>query len=183
MRRASNDPGKCIRQRAPVLLSLAVGVMLCLTMARAEPVCPGQWSRLVVYAGSYDADRLLHDPAVAAALTALLGSELPHLRRNLDVRGAVDLRSCELVIAGNAPHAGGEENAILSINLYRGTLAAAILSGGQITIYRESGDYASLPIGIKDWVAVAAAGFEYRLKPPPNAVLAPSQGTRLLQKR
>ena len=56
------------------------------------------------WAGNYDTDAFLKEPAVSGELRKLLGSEMGHLLRNLDVRGAVDLSSETLSINGNAPH-------------------------------------------------------------------------------
>ncbi len=153
------------------LLSLITVLTLYPAIATAGEVCPGRWSHLMIYAGSDETNQLLDEPKVSTALKALMGSELNHLRHNLDVRGAADLRGCDLVLEGNAPHAGGEENGIVSISLYSGTVAAAILSGGRITIYQNDSNYAAVPIGIKDWLAVVATGFNYRFAPPKGATL------------
>jgi hypothetical protein len=132
----------------------------------------------MVYAGSYDTDALLNDPAVAAAIQELLGSERDHLFANIAVRGSVDLISCDLVLSGNADHMGGEEDGIVSINVYSGSAAAAIHTAGRIDVYVTGGDYMSAPISIKDWIAVMDSAYRYRFDPPQSArVLAP-QGER-----
>jgi hypothetical protein len=145
--------------------------------AAAQDVCPGAWARLLPYAGSYDTDALLGDRDVAAALSSLLGAQRDHLLANLSVRGAADLVSCNLVIEGNADHRGGEENAIVAISLGSGTVAAAMLSDGRVKIYAVGDDYFSVPIPIKDWLAVAAAQFGYRFDPPANVDLVLTKPT------
>lgn len=158
-------------QPAVVNLVLIATLMALPSMALAGPRCSGELSRLMTYAGSYEADQLLDDPQVSTALKALLGPELEHLKRNLDVHGPVGLRGCELVLEGNAPHAGGLENGIVSVSIYDGTVSAGILSGGRITIYQNDSDYAAVPIGIKDWIAAVESAFSYRARIPNNATL------------
>jgi hypothetical protein len=101
----------------------------------------------------------------------LLGTELEHLLENLSVRGSADLKSCELVIEGNADHRGGEENGIVAVSLYSGTVAAGLFSGGRFTLYVQGDDYFSVPLSIKDWIAVVVTAFDYRFEPPANTRL------------
>lgn len=159
-------------------------LLLVLLFTPAAQACSGKLSRMLTYAGEYKTAEVLGDPAVDAALTRLLGSELAHLKRNLGVAGPVDLISSDLVISGNAPHQGGEENAIVDINVYSGAVAAAILSQGKIAIYADTGKTMSgmayeeaVPLAIKDWLAVIYTRFYFRFHPPANARLLPAPGT------
>ncbi len=70
---------------------------------------------LARYAGSDDTDALLREPAVKLELQKLVGSQLSHLTRKLDVKGSVDVISGVLAVAGNAPHGGTEEKGVVCV--------------------------------------------------------------------
>ena len=140
----------------------------------------GKLAGLLHYAGSSRGDittTLEDDPAVRARLERVPASVRAHLKRNLDVRGPVDLVACHLVLSGNAAHMGGEENAILDVNLYSGAVTAALLSHGRIIIYLDQDPTAgstydaAVPVAVRWWAAMAANGFSAAAKPPPNARL------------
>jgi len=137
------------------------------------------WSHLKQYGGEYYSDQVLDDAKVNPVLKKMMGKEYKHLRDNLSVTGAVDVISGDIVIQGNADHMGGEEMAILDINLYTSVIRTAILSKGKITIYCskpndeyfKSTDFDSLPYSIKTWVAVVNYGLENMLKKPTNVTM------------
>lgn len=112
----------------------------------------------------------------------LVGAELSQLETNLTVSGPVALISCELVVEGNAPHQGGGRNAILSVSLYSGRMTAGILDRGRISVfampYARGAPliYDHLPAHVRDWVHVAASGFQSRGKPPADFRLLPPAG-------
>lgn len=160
-----------------------LALLLAALLAPAAQACTGKLARMLAYTGEYKTAEVLNDPAVAAVLKRLLGSELAHLKRNLGVTGPVDLISCDLVVSGNAPHQGGEENAIVDISVYSGSVAAAILSRGKIAIYADTGKTAAgmeyeeaVPLAIKDWLAVVYTKDYFRFHSPANAKLLPPQG-------
>lgn len=126
---------------------------------------------LGTYAGTYDTDALLRDPRIRGPLAALVGEALPRLLENLDVRGAVDLVGGWLQISGNAPHHGGEEEAVVCVATYDGRVAAAILSEGKIVAYSGSGSYDDLPICVKDWIPLAASGHRDRMRRPEGVTM------------
>lgn len=169
-------PAAIRRAAAPALLAcLAIG-----PPAHAQEGCAGELAGLMSYAGTDRGLQLLDEAPVAATLQKQLGPEVAHLKRNLAVAGPVDLISCDLVLSGNAEHRGGEENAIVDIDLYSGAVAAAILSQGKIAIYADTGktlpgmEYAeAVPLAIKDWLAVVYTKFYFLSQPPPNARLLP----------
>jgi len=117
------------------------------------------------YIGTYDSAKIYTDNFISKKLKKLPKNELEHLKRNLSVRGPINFINGELVIAGNAPHKGGEENAILSINLHNHKVTIAIYSNKKITVYAEDNDYRHLPISIKDCIAVWKTNFRSY---PPN---------------
>ena len=123
---------------------------------------------LVKWAGSYDTDAFLRQPGVGAELKKLLGPELEHLERNLNVKGAVDLSGSTLSVSGNAPHGGTEEEAIVCVTPTNMLVEAAILSKGIITVYANEDKYEYATICIKDWITQANSGHVDRMKQPAN---------------
>ena len=118
------------------------------------------------WAGSYDVDAFFALPEIRSELEALLGDELELLFHNLDVKGDIDLVRGALSVAGNAPHGGTEEEAVVCV--VPGTLAvhAAILSARQITVYTRGAGYDALPLCIKDWITLVSAGYVDRFEQP-----------------
>ena len=66
-------------------------------------------------------------------------------------------------------HGGGEENALLVVELATGTVTAGMLTGGRFKIYTNGPDYSAVPIALKDWIAVVSSGFNFRFDAPANA--------------
>ncbi len=163
--------GRC---RSCLIAAAFLAVLLPFTAAQA---CSknGKLAGLMHYAGSTRDDfptALDDDPAVQARLQGLPTPVRAHLKRNLDVRGPVDLVSCHLVLSGNADHMGGEENAIIDVNLYSGAVTAALLSHGSINIYLDkdptagTGYTAAVPPAVRRWAALAGTGFHADEHPP-----------------
>ena len=134
------------------------------------------FSHFKVYVGDYKSYEVLEDKKLKPILKKILGKEYQHFISNLDVIGSVDLISGGIVLEGNASHGGGEEMAKLDVNLYNGVVTAAILSKGKIEVYTDRKDYKkqnpdnymSLPISIKDWIALIVTELKYRFDKPAN---------------
>lgn len=134
------------------------------------------FSHFKVFAGDYKSYEVLEDKTLKPILKTILGKEYQHFISNLDVIGSVDLVSDGIVLEGNASHGGGEEMAKLDVNLYNGVVTAAILSKGKIDVYTDRKDYKkqnpdnymSLPISIKDWIALIVTELKYRFDKPGN---------------
>jgi hypothetical protein len=134
------------------------------------------FSHLKVYVGDYKSYEVLEDKKLKPILKKILGKEYQHFISNLDVIGSVDLISGGIVLEGNASHGGGEEMAKLDVNLYSGVVTAAILSKSKIEVYTDRKDYKnqdpnnymSLPISVKDWIAVLSTELKYRFDKPQN---------------
>jgi hypothetical protein len=134
------------------------------------------FSHFKVFAGDYKSYEVLEDKKLKPILKKILGKEYQHFISNLDVIGSVDLISGGIVLEGNASHGGGEEMAKLDVNLYSGVVTAAILSKGKIDVYTDRKDYKkqnpdnymSLPISIKDWIALIVTELKYRFDKPAN---------------
>jgi hypothetical protein len=127
---------------------------------------------LAKYAGSYDTDALLGEPAVRAELRKLLGAQLKHLVNNLNVKGSVDVVGGALSISGNAPHGGTEEEAVVCVVPINMMVEAAILSRGAITVFTRAEKYEYATLCIKDWVTLANSRHVDRLQQPANVRVA-----------
>ena len=123
------------------------------------------------WVGSYDVDAFFALPAVRGELEALLGDQLGLLFFNLDVKGDIDMVRGALSVAGNAPHGGTEEEAVVCV--LPGTLEvhAAMLSAGQINVYTRAAGYDALPLCIKDWITLVSAGYADRFEQRSNVKL------------
>ena len=134
------------------------------------------FSHFKVFAGDYKSYEVLEDKILKPILKKILGKEYQHFINNLDVIGSVDLISGGIALEGNASHKGGEEMAKLDVNLYNGVVTAAILSKGKIDVYtdrksykkQDTDNYISLPISIKDWIALIVTELKYRFDKPAN---------------
>lgn len=142
----------------------------------AAAACAGKLASLQSYAGKYlsHAD-LLRAPALDEILARLPGDQRQRLQRNLDVSGPIQLADCHLAVAGNAPHMGTEQDAMLDVDMTSGTVTAAIHAGGRIDVY-VLGDSAAaprweaLPRGLREWAVRADMGFP---QPPPRGLAQP----------
>lgn len=126
---------------------------------------------LLHYAGTYDATGLLTEPVVETALESLLGGDLNHFRRNLEVRGSIDLLAGILSVSGNASHAGGSEEAVLCVATLNGEVSAAIFTAGIITVYSNHSKYVLQNLCIKDWITQVNSGHRDRFVQPENVRL------------
>ena len=107
------------------------------------------------YIGSYETNAFMSEKAVSSKLQALVGKDLALVQRNLEVRGPIDLISCDLSVSGNAPHGGLDENAIVNFDLATGEIIVAVRSDsskGEITVYSSSAEFITLPFSVKLWV-------------------------------
>jgi hypothetical protein len=130
-------------------------------------------AEIAKWAGSDDTDAFLRQPAVRAELQKLLGPELKHLLRNLDVRGSVELIGWNLSVSGNAPHQGTEEEAIVCVVPGTSMVEAAILSKGTVTVYTRAEQYEYTNRCIKDWITLANSGHIGRIEQPANVRVVP----------
>lgn len=150
------------RAGACLALAAASGSVGAACVTRAGGVPP-----LLDYAGHDTGERnLLAAPAVAAGLAHLTPAVRQYLVRNLDVGGPIDLVGCHLVLTGNAPHLGGEQDAILDLDLYSEALTVAIHARGRIDIYVDNRPtapaYRDLPDAVRQWAVLADMGFPYQ---------------------
>lgn len=139
----------------------------------AAAACTGPYADLQSYAGKYLAEPtdLLSAAPVVTRLQHLSATERLHLRRNLSVSGPVELDACHLIVSGNAPHRGTEEDAIVDFDLASGTLIAAIHTRGRTDVYliteapSATPDWQALPMTVQAWAVRADMGFPEQLPP------------------
>ena len=157
------------------LVLLALAALPC----SASAACSGKLAALQSYAGKYLANaKLLDAPALAAILARLPEDERLHLKRNLDVSGAIKLADCDLAVSGNAPHMGTEQDAMLDVDIASGTVTAAIHGGGRIDIYvigdpaasMPDASWSALPRAVREWAVKADMGFPSQ---PPRSLAQP----------
>jgi len=119
--------------------------------------------------GRDDSDGLLKEPAVSAELKRVVGNQLPKLMQNTNVRGAIAYDGGSLVVSGNAPHKGGEEEGVICVNPYSpGLVEAAIFSRGKITVFAVAEKYEYLSLCVKDWITQVNSGHRDRTTQPKN---------------
>ena len=125
------------------------------------------------YIGNPDTDAQLKEPAVSSQLETMLGKQLPTLIRNLNVKGDAELSNGALTLNGNAPHKGGEEEAVVCIADAGPVpyVEAAIYSKGKVTVFSKSPQYDGVMICIKDWITQVNSGHRDRMAQPKNVQL------------
>ena len=154
-----------LRSTAASLLWSIASVMLTLAAATAQAQ---NTPPLRKYVGSPDYPALLKEPAVKAKLQAVVGKQLPALMHSISVTGDMGLVSGAITISGNAPHKGGEEEGVICVAEYDGTVQAALLSNRRITVFANDKGYDNLMICIKDWITQANSGHRDRFAQPKN---------------
>jgi len=119
--------------------------------------------------GREDSDGLLKEPAVKAALQKVVGAQLPKLLQNINVRGTIAFDGGSFVLAGNAPHKGGEEEGVVCVSPYSpGLVEAAIFSKGRIAVFASAEKYEYLTLCVKDWITQVNSGHRDRFTQPKN---------------
>jgi hypothetical protein len=119
--------------------------------------------------GRDDSEGLLKEPAVNAELKRVVGNQLPKLMQNTNVRAAIAYDGGSLVVSGNAPHKGGEEEGVICVNPFSpGLVEAAIFSRGKITVFATAEKYEYLSLCVKDWITQVNSGHRDRTTQPKN---------------
>jgi hypothetical protein len=119
--------------------------------------------------GWHDSDGLMKEPAVRAELQRVVSNQLPRLMQNINVRSSIDHYGGSLMINGNAPHKGGEEEGVVCVNPYAPSLVeAAIFSQGKITVFATAEKYEYLTLCVKDWITQVNSGHRDRFTQPKN---------------
>lgn len=189
---ASMD-GRRLARTVAVLAAIGVATLAASGSVRAQALTPAQQQRIeqakareaqakallakyTATPGREDSDALLREPAVQAELKRIVGSQLPKLMQNINVRGAIAFDGGSLVISGNAPHKGGEEEGVVCVNPYSpGLVEAAIFSRGRITVFATAQKYEYLTLCVKDWITQANSGHRDRTTQPKNVSYVPAK--------
>lgn len=107
--------------------------------------------RLKKYTAKYPRELFKAEPAITRRLKVLLGKNYDLFDLNMVVQSPIRLEEGVLVMEGNAPHAGGVEDAYLAITLADGKLHCAIRSndfGGKVKTFSE--DPKNMPAFIRE---------------------------------
>jgi hypothetical protein len=163
MQRRPSPPRQIVAMRTSALIAaVLLGMVASASQAQDKP------PPLRRYVGSPDYSALLKDPVVQPKLQAVVGKQLAALMRNISVSGGVDLVAGALAINGIAPHKGGEEEGVICVSEYDGTVQAAILSKGRITVFAKEPSWDGLMLCVKDWITQANSGHRDRMTQPKN---------------
>ena len=153
----------CSKSIARLLFAALPALWLVTDATHAQSTPP-----LRKYVGSPDYPAMLKNPLVQPKLQAVVGKQLPALMRNINVASDIDRIGGALTIAGNAPHKGGEEEGVICVSEFDGTVQAAIFSKGRITVFAKQPAYDDLMLCIKDWITQVNSGHNDRFRQPKN---------------
>lgn len=128
-------------------IAALIAVLFAVGAVRAEEIDwkLGKLQHLARFIGTYSYRPVLEDPAVAAALRDLAGDDVGTIIDNLQVRGPVDFIDGHLVLRGLAPHQGGLEESTVWVKIYDGTVRAALLHAGTMTLFARDRSYDYIP--------------------------------------
>lgn len=82
----------------------------------------------------------------------LLGSELVHFKKNVEVHSPISIVSHVLSFVGNAPHQGGEENGFFGVDLKSGEIGVVIFSQKTLTVYGKSKAFWLQNEPLREWI-------------------------------
>lgn len=123
------------------------------------------------YAGTYEIDALLAEPAVADALRRVAGDRVEQIHRNLSVTGPVDLISGWLTVTGNAPHSGTEHEAVVCVLPDPFAVHAAVFELGAVYVFAGHEPYVNVALCVKDWITQVRSLHEDRLRQPAGVTM------------
>ncbi|MCK1397411.1 hypothetical protein IVB45_08000 [Bradyrhizobium sp. 4] len=106
----------------------------------------GKLGRLSSFAGTYTYDAVLDDAEVKRALKELAGEEqVKKLRAYMSGMSPIGLIGADLVLTGDAEHQGGVKEATVWISIHDGSVRAALLDAGTVTVFARDAKYEYLP--------------------------------------
>lgn len=106
----------------------------------------GKLGRLSSFAGTYNYPAILDDPDVKRLLIELAGDgQARKLRDYMSVMSPISLIGPDLVLKGNAEHQGGVNEATVWICIHDGSVRAALLDAGTVTVFAHDAEYRYLP--------------------------------------
>lgn len=154
----------------------AATVAACLAVTLAAPPLtasaqdPDGAARALIarYVATFDTAALLQEPAIRRELQAVAGRRLKEIEAALSVNGGVEYIDGALAVAGNAPRQGGQTEAVVCIQPFgpQPRVHAALLRGGQVTVFTRETRWDFLTTCIRDWAALALTGRQTRSNAP-----------------
>lgn len=112
----------------------------------------GAWGHLSQYIGTYNYAAVLGDPAVAQALSARLGNDLPRLSSQLQTAAPIGFVDDCLVLSGNADHKAFQNSAYVHVCIYNGHVDVVLTDGPKIKVYSEYSIYMHLSRALRAWI-------------------------------
>lgn len=118
------------------------------------PVSLDEWpARLETLLGGYNVVEVIQEPFIREQLRNGLKAHYSELLINLSVRGRWQPNSPACVfLTGQAPHQGGQQNAILTV-CADGSAHAAILNRGKRIVYSPASSFEGIPEPIRAFLA------------------------------
>lgn len=158
------------RNLRAILLGILLVVCPVLISAQGQ-LTPQQHQRLMSYVNSGDSQKLFADPIVKAQLVHLMGPQLRHLHTNLDVHGPIGVQDGMLILTGNAPHMGMEENGFLGVKLYNGEVVACIYTHDRVEVFTKQPKFDYLSQAVHQWAVWILASARLQGRQPANIVM------------
>lgn len=122
--------------------------------ADAAPAPAKDLSALRGLVGRYPRDVQLFDgEPLHGRLVALLGERLPSFLANMGTQGPLGAEGDVLYVLGNKPHAGGDSQAILLIDLGQDLIHVRLLEETEMAELRERDVEIALPDEVKTTIA------------------------------
>ena len=122
--------------------------------AAAAPAPPADLASLRAHVGKYPRDVHLFDTdPLQSRLLALLGTRYTTFLANFGTQGPLSAEGDVLYALGNKPHAGGDSQAILLIDVPRDLIHVRILDELEMAEYRERDEPIALPPDVETTIS------------------------------
>ncbi len=154
--------------------AILVGLLLAalpISLQAQGRLTPQQHQRLMSYVNSDDGQKLLADPIVKAQLAHLMGPQVSHLLKDLDVHGPIGVQDGMLILTGNAPNMGMEENGFIGVKLYNGEVVACIFTHGHVEVFTKQPKFDYLSQAVHQWAVWILASAQLQGRQPANVVM------------
>jgi hypothetical protein len=162
------------------IVSLAVAAAIVTVLSAASTAEALDWKKgklahLIRLIGTYDENALLNDPQVKRHLTHLVSDDIGLLKENLAEHGPINFIDGNLVLGGYAAKEEEDENflndkeaATLLVRVYDGSVRAAILHDGKVTIYSKDSRYRDIPESLRGFARYHISGTTQDFELPPG---------------
>jgi hypothetical protein len=124
------------------------------TPAAAAPAVPQGLASLRAQVGKYPSETHLFDTEpLQSRLLALLGTRYTTFLANFGTQGPLSAEGDVLYALGNKPHAGGDSQAILLIDVPRDLIHVRLLDELEMAEYRERDETIALPPDVETTIS------------------------------